>query len=70
MAEKIEATTTVVATPNETTVAVRVLNTFVDTVMEDTDLVTVGARLKTAIIDRNDLSEATLRTAMFGDSNT
>ena len=50
-------------------VADKVFQTFVETVAEDTDLAEVAARLKTALLGGKSISEASLRQALFGDTD-
>lgn len=49
-------------------VASRVLAAFVDAVAEDTELCEVAERLRVALVERGNFTEATLRQALLGDA--
>lgn len=54
----------------ESSVAKRVLTTFVDAVADEPGFKDVAERLRKTIIEDDKLSEAALRHAMFGEADT
>ena len=50
-------------------VASRVLAAFVDAVAEDPELADVAARLRQTLLEHKNLTEASLRQALFGDAD-
>jgi hypothetical protein len=61
-------------TPNETeanlSVTGRVLSKFVDAVADDPHLAEVAARLRPVLLDGGNITEATLRQALFGATDS
>lgn len=60
------------AVDKETNLSVsgRVLSKFVEAVAEEADLSEVAARLKPVLLDNGNITEAALREALFGDSDS
>lgn len=50
-------------------VANRVLSVFIDAVVEDKDLAEIAPRLKSALLDTDNLKEDALRKALFGEGD-
>ena len=50
-------------------VANRVLSAFIDAVVEDKDLAEIAPRLKSALLDTDNLKEDALRKALFGEGD-
>lgn len=51
-------------------VANRVLSAFIAAVGEEKDLAEIAPRLKSALLDTDNLKEDALRTALFGEGDT
>ena len=63
MKARKETETTV---PTEESVVTRILTSFVDAVDAEDDLKEVAERLRETVVEKRELNEAALRTALFG----